>query len=198
MTEPTLQRSDRIKQVAERQVGNAAAFRPSPGTERRAVTSVHSRALHDLQLKATVEGHSFLADEAEAKAGHDAGPAPMRYFLAGLMMCHQVWCIKGSALRGIDLASLEGDISCYVGASGDDEPVGHGRVLDLIRYRLEITSESSSSDLVEVVEDALRRCPAVGTVVRGARLELVFVHNGETVLDDSYGPAFGQADSEAR
>jgi uncharacterized OsmC-like protein len=45
-----------------------------------------------------VEGHNFISDEGEEAGGHDAGPAPLRYFLGGIMMCHQVWCVKSAAV----------------------------------------------------------------------------------------------------
>ena len=85
-----------LKEIASRQLSQRRARKE--GEPRRPVTTVHCKALHGLQFRATVEGHSFISDEGDEAGGHDAGPAPLRYFLAGIMMCHQVWCVKSSAV----------------------------------------------------------------------------------------------------
>ena len=85
-----------LKEIAGRQLSQRRARKE--GEPRRPVTTVHCKALHGLQFRATVEGHSFISDEGDEAGGHDAGPAPLRYFLAGIMMCHQVWCVKSAAL----------------------------------------------------------------------------------------------------
>ena len=87
-----------LKAVVEKQLADRSA--PSSQAQ-RPVTTVKSKALHDLQFRATVEGHSFISDEGDHMGGHDAGPAPMRYFLAGVMMCHQVWCVKNASISSM-------------------------------------------------------------------------------------------------
>ncbi len=90
-----------MKQLVQRQLeerGTRTAGQPV-----RPVTTVKSKALHDLQFRASVEGHVFISDERESAGGTDAGPAPLRYFLAGIMMCHQVWCVKSAALADVRL-----------------------------------------------------------------------------------------------
>ena len=92
-----------LKEIATRQLTQRRARKE--GEARRPVTTVNCKALHGLQFRATVEGHSFISDEGDEAGGHDAGPAPLRYFLAGIMMCHQVWCVKSSAVADVQLIS---------------------------------------------------------------------------------------------
>jgi len=98
-----------LKEIATRQLTQRRARKE--GEARRPVTTVNCKALHGLQFRATVEGHSFISDEGDEAGGHDAGPAPLRYFLAGIMMCHQVWCVKSSAVADVQLDRLQGEIS---------------------------------------------------------------------------------------
>src|SRR6478672_228035 len=94
-------------QLAEQQT-------PELEGEERPFTTIRSKALYNLQFRATVEGHSFVSDERESASGNDAGPAPMRYFLGGAMMCHQVWCVKSAALAGVPIERLECEIRGYL------------------------------------------------------------------------------------
>src|SRR5712692_8747119 len=90
-----------LKQIVQHQLAERGA-RPA-GQAERPITTVKGQALFDLQFRATVEGHSFISDERESGGGHDAGPAPLRYFLAGIMLCHQVWVVKSAALLDLKL-----------------------------------------------------------------------------------------------
>src|SRR3990172_13061656 len=102
-----------LKQIVQHQLEERGAR--SPEKPPRPVTTVKSKALHDLQFRATVEGHSFISDERESSGGCDAGPAPLRYFLAGVMMCHQVWCVKSAVLVDVRLDRLRGGVSGFLG-----------------------------------------------------------------------------------
>src|SRR5439155_15331465 len=109
-----------LKEIATRQLTQRGASKE--GEARRPVTTVDCKALHGLQFRATVEGHSFISDEGDEAGGHNAGPAPLRYFLAGIMMCHQVWCVKSAAVADVELSRLEGEISGYIeSGTGDTE-----------------------------------------------------------------------------
>ena len=101
----------RLKGIFERQRAERAD-RP-PGPAERPVTTVKGTALFDLQFRGEVEGHSFISDERESSGGHDAGPAPMRYFVASVMFCHKVWTVKTAALMDLQLDRLDGEISWY-------------------------------------------------------------------------------------
>jgi hypothetical protein len=90
-----------LKEIATRQLTQRRARRE--GEPQRPVTTVKSKALHGLQFRAMVEGHNFISDESDEAGGHDAGPAPLRYFLGGIMMCHQVWCVKSAAVADVQI-----------------------------------------------------------------------------------------------
>lgn len=143
----------------------------------RPVTTVKSKALHDLQFRATVEGHSFVSDEREAAGGCDAGPAPLRYFLAGAMMCHQVWCVKSAALADVRLERLEGEMSGYL-ASGE---------FDHVTYTVTVDSPNSVEEVRTVVDQATRRCGAFLALERGTRIDVTLLHNGTKTHEHSYG-----------
>jgi hypothetical protein len=148
-----------LKEIATRQLTQRRARKE--GEPRRPVTTVHCKALHGLQFRATVEGHSFISDEGDEVGGHDAGPAPLRYFLAGIMMCHQVWCVKSSAVADVKLDRLEGEICGFIEAGGGDADK-------------------------EVVDAATRRCPSFVSAARSIPIELTIAHNGQNLGVKTY------------
>jgi uncharacterized OsmC-like protein len=170
-----------LKQLVQRQLEERGTR--TPGQAERPVTTVKSRALHDLQFRASVEGHHFLSDERESSGGTDAGPAPLRYFLAGVMMCHQVWCVKNAALADVRLDNLEGEISGYV-ARGDSPRKGG---FDRATFTVAIESPSSPEDIKKLVARASEQCTAFVTFARAARIEVTVMHNGKKVEERAYG-----------
>jgi uncharacterized OsmC-like protein len=169
-----------LKQIVQRQLEERGTR--TPGQPDRPVTTVKSKALHDLQFRATVEGHSFLSDERESSGGSDAGPAPLRYFLAGVMMCHQVWTVKSAALADIRLDRLEGEISGYV-AHGDSARKGG---FERVTFTVTIDSQSPAEEVKKLVEKASGSCTAFVTLARGARVELTLMHNGKKTDERTY------------
>ena len=166
-----------LKEIATRQLSQRRArkqFEP-----RRPVTTVHCKALHGLQFRATVEGHSFISDEGDEVGGHDAGPAPLRYFLAGIMMCHQVWCVKSAAVADVRLDRLEGEISGFLEAGGGEASQEVERGFDLIKYTVTVESPDSADAVQSIVEAATRRCPAFVSAARSVPIELTIAHNGQ-------------------
>ncbi len=127
-----------LKDIATRQLSQRRARKA--GEPRRPVTTVNCKALHGLQFRAKVEGHSFISDEGDEAGGHDAGPAPLRYFLAGIMMCHQVWCVKSAAVADVQLDRLEGEIAGFVEPGGGDAEREVERGFDLIKYKVTVES----------------------------------------------------------
>ncbi|HWP57022.1 MAG TPA: OsmC family protein [Candidatus Acidoferrales bacterium] len=170
--------SPNLKQIVQRQLEERGARKP--GETPRPVTTVKSKALHDVQFRATVEGHSFISDEREAGGGSDAGPAPLRYFLAGIMMCHQVWTVKSAALADVRLDKLEGEISGYV---SHGNPGGFER----ITFTVTVDSPSPAEEIRKIVAQAAERCAAFVTVARGCRIELTLMHNGKKTDERVYG-----------
>ncbi|MCZ6636986.1 MAG: OsmC family protein [Alphaproteobacteria bacterium] len=135
-------------------------------------------ALFDLQFRAQVEGHSFISDERESVGGHDAGPAPMRYFIAGMMLCHKVWIVKTAALMDLQLERLEGEISWF-----NDIPIPR------MVYSLDIDSAHSDDDIKTIVTEGARGCIAFQTMERATRIDLTVEHNGKRVLEQTFGLA---------
>jgi pyruvate dehydrogenase E2 component (dihydrolipoamide acetyltransferase) len=170
-----------LKEVVQRQLEERGAR--TPGQPERPVTTVKSKALHDLQFRASVEGHHFLSDERESSGGTDTGPAPLRYFLAGVMMCHQVWCVKNAALADVRLDNLEGEISGYV-ARGDSPRKGG---FDRAVFTVSIESPNSSEEIKKLVARASEQCTSFVTFARAARIELTLFHNGRKIDERAYG-----------
>jgi uncharacterized OsmC-like protein len=170
-----------LKEIVQRQLEERGARTPSQTV--RPVTTVKSKALHDLQFRASVEGHQFISDERESSGGTDAGPAPLRYFLAGVMMCHQVWCVKNAALADVRLDNLEGEISGYV-ARGDSPRKGG---FERAAFTVTIDSPSSTEEVKKLVARASEQCTAFVTFTRAARIDLTLVHNGRQVDERAYG-----------
>lgn len=174
-----------LKALAERQL--AALFARGIDDEPKLVTTVQVEALQNLQLRATVEGHSFVSDEPMPKGGHDAGPAPLRYFLGGLVMCHQVWFIKAAVRRGLEIEKLSGEISAF---SGSMVPVdsGHpGRPLNRFDYRINVVSPNTPGELLDATDEAVRFCPAMATVLLSTPMRLSLTVNGDGLHERTYG-----------
>jgi uncharacterized OsmC-like protein len=164
-----------LKEIATRQLTQRRARKE--GEPQRPVTTVKCKALHGLQFRAMVEGHNFISDEGEEAGGHDAGPAPLRYFLGGIMMCHQVWCVKSAAVADVQIGRLEGEISGYVEAGGGDADREIERGFSRITYKVTVESPSPSNAIESVVEAATCRCPAFVSASRAIPIELTILHN---------------------
>ena len=171
-----------LKEIATRQLAQRSARKESE--PQRPVTTVQCKALHGLQFRATVEGHSFISDEVHG--GHDAGPAPLRYFLAGIMMCHQVWCVKSAAVVDVALSRLEGEISGYVEAGGGDAGREVERGFSRIAYKVSIDSPASGDAIQSIVEVATKRCPAFVSAARSIPIEVTIVHNEKNLGAKTY------------
>ena len=176
-----------LKGIASKQLTQRRARKP--GEPMRPVTTVHSKALYGLQFRATVEGHSFISDEGDEVGGHDAGPAPLRYFLAGTMMCHQVWCVKSAALLDVQLDRLEGEISGYIEPGTGDAEQEAVRGFARIAYKVTIDSPNPPQTIQSIVEAATGRCPAFVTVARSTPIDLTVVHNDVNLGERRYGKA---------
>src|SRR5262245_31842221 len=170
-----------LKEIALRQLTQRRARKE--GEPQRPVTTVRCKALHGLQFRAMVEGHNFISDEGEEAGGTDAGPAPLRYFLAGIMMCHQVWCVKSAALADVRLDNLEGEISGYL-AQGDSARKGG---FERATFTVTVDSPSPSEEVKKIVARASERCASFVTFARAARIELNLMHNGQKVDERTYG-----------
>jgi uncharacterized OsmC-like protein len=173
-----------LKEIAGKQLTQRRARRE--GEPQRPVTTVHCKALHGLQFRATVEGHSFIADEGDEVGGHDAGPAPLRYFLAGIMMCHQVWCVKSAAIADVEMSRLEGEISGFIEPGGGDVEKEVERGFSRIAYTVTVNSSSGADAVQSIVDAATRRCPAFVSAARSIPIEMAIVHNDKNLGAKTY------------
>ena len=173
-----------LKEIASKQLTQRRARKE--GEPQRPVTTVHCKALYGLQFRATVEGHSFIADEGDEVGGHDAGPAPLRYFLAGIMMCHQVWCVKSAAIAEVEISRLEGEISGFIEPGGGDVEKEVERGFSRIAYIVTVNSSSGSDAVQSIVDAATRRCPAFVSAARSIPIELTIVHNDKNLGAKTY------------
>ena len=160
-----------LKEAVARQLAQVAAQKE--GAPRRPFFTVKSKAMHGLQFRADVEGHSFVSDEGDAAAG----PAPLRYFLASIMMCHQVWCVKSAAVADVQLDGLEGEISGLVEPGGSEGGQEKERGFDLVHYTVSIQSPSGGDAVQAIVDAATKRCPAFVSASRAMRIEVTILHN---------------------
>lgn len=158
---------------------------------RGGIIRVKSRAIHHLQTKAEADGFAFVSDEGETVGGYGAGPAPLRYFLAGILMCHQVWCLKSAALLDVKMEALDGNLHGHLQAGGSYSMEDTDSCFERLAYEILVQSPDSSEKVTAAVEKASRRCPAFGTVRLAVPIEMTVVHNGKLVLEKVFTPARG-------
>jgi uncharacterized OsmC-like protein len=174
-----------LKGIVERQLAERGS-RPA-GEPQRPVTTVKSRAVFDLQFHATVEGHEFVSDEGEHGGGHDAGPAPLRYFLGGIMMCHQVWVVKSAMVEGVQLDRFECELAGYVGPVDTGDPEDRNCFTQL-RHLVDIDSPNSAAEVQKVVELGAHRCGAFVAIKQVAPVYMTIQHNGAKIAELTFGP----------
>jgi uncharacterized OsmC-like protein len=96
-------------------------------------------------------------------------------------MCHQVWCVKSSAVADVQLDRLQGEISGFVEAGGGDAGKEVERGFDLIKYTVTIESPNSADAIQSIVEAATRRCPAFVSAARSIPIEVTILHNQQNL-----------------
>jgi len=173
-----------LKEIATKQLSQRRARKE--GEPQRPVTTVHCKALHGLQFRATVEGHEFIADEGDEVGGHDAGPAPLRYFLGGIMMCHQVWCVKSAAVADVQLNRLEGEVSGFIESGSGDTEKEVERGFSRIAYTVTADSPNTPDAVQAIVDAATRRCPAFVSASRSIPIEVTILHNQKNLGARTY------------
>ncbi len=175
-----------IAQLVERQVNDAG--RQSGA---RPIFVIETHAVQGFLLESIVDGHRFVADEPVRGGGTDVGPAPLRYFAAGVVQCLEVWTIKLAALDKVPLTSLSSTARAFLeeGATGVDalrspDSLASGRGFRQLDVTLHLDSdwgETQDSVVRELVRQAARACPAAATFARATELLITPVHNGRTL-----------------
>lgn len=183
----TLQVDPGLKEELLERIEKRSRERPATG----GVIKVKSRVIHHLQMKAEADGFAFISDEGERVGGYGAGPAPLRYFLAGVIMCHQVWCVKSAALLDAKLDSVEGAIDGHLSVEGSYSKEDMDSQFEKIVYEVSVSSGETAEKIVAVIEKANARCPAFGTVRLAVPIDLRVVHNGSVVMEKHLTPTRG-------
>jgi hypothetical protein len=168
-----LETSSRLKQVLEAE--QKAESKGAAG----AVTRVGARAVYNLQLEASADGFKLLSDEKYAKGGTDTGPAPIRFFLAGILMNLEVKFIKSATLMDVSLEELDGDIAGH--RHPKTGPAG-GVTFAKITAELRVRSSAGDDRILELLEEAIRDCGSLHAV-SAVPVELTLVHNGKTICE---------------
>ena len=158
-----------LKKIVEEQLRERGSR--DPNQPERPVTTVKVKALQNLQFRATVEGHSFIMDERESSGGNDAGPAPMRYYAAGIMGSDHVWIVKTAALRDLQLDRLEGELSLF------------GKKIE---YSVSIDSPNSDDQMVDLINEVRDGRGNLATMAGGRRVDFTLLHNGQNIMQKSY------------
>ena len=166
--------SPHLKGIYEKQMEERSERKPGPAA--RPIATVKGNATIDVQFRAQVEGHSFISDERESSGGHDAGPAPMRLFLSGIMFCQQVWMVKKFALMSVSPTKLDGEISWF-----NDIPTPR------IVYKIIVDSKTSDDNIKTVVDAGCQGCSAFQVAEKATHIDVTVVHNGKTILEKAYG-----------
>jgi uncharacterized OsmC-like protein len=171
---------DNVESTAER-------LRRSPG-EGRVRPWVSTRLEQDVRAVARFlqydQPHEMRCDESRGRAGLGLAPSPMRYLLGALAFCLQGWCAKVVSVREIDVEDLQIDARTLLDMRGEhlvDGVPAHPQwfVLDV-----RISSASSPQQVIDMVSEAVRRCPVTALVARAVPVHLLITHNGTMTYDE--------------
>lgn len=110
-------------------------------------------------------------DERESAGGNDAGPAPMRYYAAGIMGSDHVWIVKTAALRDLSLDRLEGELALYGGK---------------VVYTVYIDSPNSDQQMRDLIDEVRGGRGNLAAMVGGRRVDFTLKHNGEVIMERAY------------
>jgi uncharacterized OsmC-like protein len=151
------------------------------------VVVMQSRAVRRYQMEARVEGHRILCDEPPHGGGSDVAPAPLRYFVAGILQCVQIWIVKVAAVEKVAICQLTAAAEAYLerGTVGLDaltaaEDTASGRGFERILLHLDVDTNDATTgeEMAAIVRKGVRACPAAVSFARSATLELQLRHNG--------------------
>ena len=158
--------------------GTAGHVRPRVSTT--LIENVHARSDFVQYDKA----FSFECDESSGRAGADAAPSPLRYFLSGLAFCMQVWYAKGAALSGCQIDDLEIDVLTYMDMRGEHLIDGVPPHPQWIVIEARVDSPSDPAAVVSMADEANARCPVYSLVSRAVPI-YERLHHRDRLLRDT-------------
>jgi uncharacterized OsmC-like protein len=124
---------------------------------------------------------AFECDESEGRAGTGSAPSPLRYFLAGLAFCQQVWYAKGAALVGCEIEDLRIDVLTYMDMRGEHLIDGIAPNPQWIVIEADVTTPGTDEQVLALVDAANARCPVYNLVVRAVPIYERISRNGVVV-----------------
>lgn len=127
---------------------------------------------------------SFECDESSGRAGTDAAPSPLRYFLSGLAFCMQVWYAKGAALADCEIQDLRLDVLTYMDMRGEHLVDGIPPHPQWIVIEARVDSPSDPSTVLAMVDEANARCPVYSLVSRAVPI-YERIHHADRILRDT-------------
>lgn len=148
---------------------------------------VTTRLIGDQQAEAVWEQYgktfTFASDEAVDRGGGASAPSPLRYFLAGIAFCQQVWVAKGAVLAGCDLESCEITIETVLDQRGELHVADVPRYPQSLRFDVRIASPSAGDRVLAAVDEANARCPLYAFAARAVPVTERVFHNGVLIRD---------------
>jgi organic hydroperoxide reductase OsmC/OhrA len=148
--------------------------------------SVDSRLIRNVSAEAWWEQSGTVfrvqSDEAPGRGGRGEHPTAIRYFLAGISFCLQVWYAKAAALAGVVLDDVQLNLEMAIDMRveyGLPPAPGPEHLIATTRIR----SSASTDEVRGVAEEAHARCPLAQLVGRSVPIYVRVVHNGDVLLD---------------
>lgn len=126
--------------------------------------------------RARVRGLEFIIDEPPERAGLDAGPNPLAYFLAGAASCY----LSQLMIVSISARVVYEDVRMSARGYFDRRTIGGS--FSRFVYDLKVTGDVTPETLIDLASRAEKMCFAHNTLVRaGVALTTNVLLNGEEV-----------------
>jgi uncharacterized OsmC-like protein len=106
-------------------------------------------------------------DHPEVLVGHDNGPTPVEYVLAGLAACLTAGIANIAAARKIELTKVQSTVEGDIDLNGilGTQNVRNG--FQAVRVHFEVEGKASREDLAKLVEQSLSRSAVYDIVTNG-------------------------------
>lgn len=118
------------------------------------------KVVNNLLKEVNTGGFRFLIDELEMLGGTREGPMPLQFFLAGIGSCLLTQVTRFSAVKDIEITSLELDIRGRMPLKEKYELGDRTSHFDEIWYTLFFESPAKSEEIIDLVHRAEKSCTA--------------------------------------
>jgi len=163
-----------------------------PWISARVVDGVHGAA----EFEQYGRRFRFDCDEAHERGGSEAGPSPMRYFLASIAFCAQGWIAKSLLERGAPARVGGVDVRTILDMGGELGVPGTSihPPWFVVDVRIEDARGADPDALVLAVQYGVAHCPITSLVGKAVPVHLVVRADDDVILDDRT-PEVARADS---